>query len=269
MQLVDNVINELRKAIKVMQVCDFSSRVALLFLFTLLVFSFFEISWLFAFLFTLFYATVLGVKIFSMDDFKYVEEQSPILKDELRAVVDNSKAENFIINELRVDVLKKLNELQVSSLMDRKVLTKRISFIGLLSFMVILVGVGDLHFSLVDLVGNVVNDKVDDLVVEAGVREGSKDLVYVDDDLAYGNLNEVMGEGKLAKLGDEELTLELNLVDSQIVLGSSGEVKDREFFPPNFPKEIYTSYDISYNEKVSRENIDVVKTYFEAIMEEA
>jgi len=269
MQLVDSVIKELRKAIKIMQICDFASRVALLFLFILLIFSFFEISWLFALFFTFFYATILGIKIFSMNDFRYVEEQSPILRDELRAVVDNAKEDNFIINELRIDVLKKLNQLHVSSLMDKKVLGKRIGIIGFLSFLIILMGVGNLHFNLVDFVGNVVQDNLDKVDIEKEIRKSGEELVYIDEDLVYGNLNDVLGEGKLAKLGDEELILELNLVDSQIILGQSGEIKNREFFPPNFPKEIYTSYDISYNEKVSQENIDVVKTYFETIMREA
>ena len=133
-------------------------------------------------------------------------------------------------------------------------------------FFIILISVGDLHFNFIEMVGNTINEDIEiKMENEKGIRDGGKDVTYVNDNIEYGDLSEVFGDGNLANLDGDELSLELNLLDSEIVLGDYNDIKEREFFPPNFPKEIYTSYDVAYNERIAKENQKVVKKYFQQI----
>ena len=229
-----------------------------------MLFSILEINLLFAFFISFLYLGVIAYKF--RYDYAYIEEKSPLLRDELRTFVDTAKEDGELLNNLRTEVLKRVHTIKLSSLINTNLLTKRILILGMFGFFIILISVGDLHFNFIEMVGNTINEDIEiKMENEKGIRDGGKDVTYVNDNIEYGDLSEVFGDGNLANLDGDELSLELNLLDSEIVLGDYNDIKEREFFPPNFPKEIYTSYDVSYTERIADEHKRLIKTYFDEI----
>ena len=63
----------------------------------------------------------------------------------------------------------------------------------------------------------------------------------------------------------EELILTINPLESDADTSKVKPNSEKDFDKPTFPKEIYTSYDVAYNERINKENQKVVKNYFEKI----
>ncbi len=54
-------------------------------------------------------------------------------------------------------------------------------------------------------------------------------------------------------------------MESDADVNDINQIRQEDFNAPIFPKEIYTSYDVAYNERIAKENQKVVKSYFEQI----
>ena len=80
-----------------------------------------------------------------------------------------------------------------------------------------------------------------------------------------GNLSDILGNNSIARFKKENIKLTINPLLSETDPSDIRQVQAESFTPPDFPKEIYTSYDVSYNEKVAKQNQQVVKDYFEKI----
>jgi len=89
----------------------------------------------------------------------------------------------------------------------------------------------------------------------------------VDLNLSYveGNLDDILGNRSIAKLGVKELSLIIRPLESDADLNNIKQVSKEDFNAPIFPKEIYTSYDVAYNDRIAKENQKLVKNYFEQI----
>ena len=101
--------------------------------------------------------------------------------------------------------------------------------------------------------------------LKEAVRTSSQEAVYRNISITEGNLSEVLGNKSLAKLKKRDLKLMINPLLSEADPGSVSAPRAESFSPPNFPKEIYTSYDVSYNEKIAKQNQQIIKNYFEQI----
>ncbi len=76
---------------------------------------------------------------------------------------------------------------------------------------------------------------------------------------------DIYGEKRLATLSSKELELQINPIAGEIDINIITEVTQQDFVAPQFPKEIYTSADVSYQGRIPQKNQQVVKNYFNAI----
>ena len=99
-----------------------------------------------------------------------------------------------------------------------------------------------------------------------GIRNYGQDPVKLNFFLSEGNISDILGNKSIAELGNKELQLGIGQLQSDADLSIVDGESELDFNQPNFPKEIYTSYDVSYNEKIDKENQKVVKNYFDQII---
>ena len=152
-----------------------------------------------------------------------------------------------------------MKDVKTSNFINNKNLIYKILILGGLSFLIILFA-----YINVDFKGELQHTLIEPLK-EIGVRNNTQEAIYTNISVTEGNLSDILGNNSLVKFKKQDLKLTINPLLSETDPSDIGQVENQEFISPDFPKEIYTSYDISYNEKVARQNQQVVKDYFEKI----
>lgn len=196
---------------------------------------------------------------FYKNKYLLVEEKVPELKEQLRTVADNVYRTNPIIDSLKDDVVKNMGRIRTSHFIDFNTITIRILMLTLLSIIIVVVSYTNVNFDFALQKLPFVN------LETPGVRGAGQNVININLTYLEGDVNGIYGKGSVAKLGTEELLLTINPLASDADINNIKKVKDKDFDPPNFPKEIYTSYDVAYTEKITKENQKVVKNYFEKI----
>lgn len=233
---------------------------------SLLIFVFF---YLFVVLFNLsvYYALVpcllfFGISLFydfQKNKYLVVEQGFPDLNERLRTVADYADKSNPILDLLKQDVLRDIRKVKMSKFIDYKWMIVRILSLTMLSIIVVILAYSNVSFgfSLGDL--PIIGDS------SLGVREAGDNLTNTNLSFKTADLNNILGNESLAILGNEELQLKVNPLQSNTDLDDIGDVLEQEFRAPTFPKEIYTSYDLAYQDNIAKNQREVVKNYFQQI----
>src|SRR3989344_4363308 len=235
MQIVEKALKELKN---VMLLLHFGSRVIdslLLFIFFLLLSIIFKFSW--------FYVLIpsIGYLIFSLviskvnNIYTKVENKVPELNEQLRTAADNLYKSNPVVDSLNEDVVKNMKKVKTSYFINE-------------------------NFDFDLGIGN------ETILNKIGIRNYGQDPVKLNFFLSEGNISDLLGNKSIAELGNKELQLGIGQLQSDADLSIVDGESELDFNQPNFPKEIYTSYDVSYNEKIDKENQKVVKNYFDQII---
>ncbi len=187
-----------------------------------------------------------------------VEETVPILKDQLTTVSDNLYRENEIITGLQQDVLALLRHVRVSYFIDFKRIWREIMILAVLSFAILIVATLNVHFadykSVAKEIGDVLGEGGLGGLDPDGSGEGGSE-----------NFTDIFGNETLVELGENELNLQINPVLSEINIEDIQEAKEREFEESVFPTEIIARTDSSFDDKIPKENREIVKKYFSGI----
>lgn len=260
MQIVEKALKEIKNFFLLLDAGNSLLNSLILFLGILLLSNLFDFLWHYALIPGLAYFTYSMQKNYRVNKYYVVESKVPALNEQLRTVADNINRTNPIIDSLKDDVVKKMKNVKTSYFIDYRSIIIRIVILGGLSFLVVFVA-----FMNVDFSGALM--KLAEPIKEIGLRKSGDEIIYRNISVTEGNLSEILGNKSLAKLQKRDLKLTINPLLSEVDPSSIGKVKPESFSPPNFPKEIYTSYDVSYNEKIARENQEVVRSYFEQIIQ--
>lgn len=202
----------------------------------------------------------IGVNFYK-NKYMIVEEKVPELKEQLRTVADNVHKTNPILDSLKEDVVRNVSKVRTSSFIDTNTVTIRILMLTFFSIIVVIFSFLNVNFDFKLGAGFFGEPDVKD------ARFAGEELIDLNLTYIEGNLSDILGRGSIARLGTQELQLKINPLESDADIGNIKKVKEQDFNPPSFPKEIYTSYDVAYSEKIAKENQKVVKSYFEKITE--
>lgn len=227
----------------------------LVLLICLLVTEFFRISLYWTFLPSLVYLGFSLYKLHRKNKYLIVEQNVSELNEKLRTVADNIFKTNEIVESLKQDVLRSIPKIRFSELIDFKPIAFRIFAITVISIFVVFISAYNVEF----------NDFEFNVPISKGIRFGNEDLLLNNMSYEQGNLDDILGNKSVTKVGTQELNLVINPLDSSIDLNNFEETSKEDFNAPIFPKEIYTSYDVSYDEAIAKENQKVVKDYFDKI----
>ena len=256
-QIIDKVLEEINTNVTILNLGKIIINTLIIFVFFFLISILFGFSYLIGLIPSVGYLIYALIRDFRGNKFAAVEGKFPVLNERLRTVADNLHKSNEIIDSLKHEVYNKLNIVRVGEFIDFKAITIRLLVLTVLSLIVVVISFSNVNF----------DGKLGSFFPSIpGFRVSSGDLV--DPNLEYikaSNLSEIYGNSSLAILGNRQLDLILNPLQGSTDLSRNEEASDAEFDAPNFPKEIYTSYDTAYSESISKDRQKVVKDYFENI----
>ena len=259
MQIVERALNELKRILFILYfgkgLLD-SFLVLLIFLLLSIVFKF---SWFYAVLPAVAYLIFISVLMQVKNHYLDVENKVPELKEQLRTAADNVYRTNPVVDSLKEDVVRNMRKVKTSYFIDEKSIGIKLIILCGLAFLIVF-----LAFLNVDFTGKLDFGNLTDINL-IGTRNYGQEATRLNFFLSEGNLSEIFGNKSIAELSNKELQIGIKPLQSDTDLNIIEGASEQEFNNPNFPKEIYTSYDVSYNEKISKENQKVVKNYFDQI----
>ena len=260
-QIVERALDELQENMLLLSIGNIILNSLIIFVFVLLFSMLFDFDIFYALAPAALYFSASVVYSFLSEKYIPVEEKVPELKEQLRTAADNVYKINPIVDSLKEDVVRNMGKVRMSSFIDFNAIALRILFLTIVSIIVVVVAFMNINFDFslnVPLIGK---------ISTPGVRGAGQELVDLNLTYMEGNLSDILGDGSIALLGIEELQLTINPLASDVDINNIKKVGDSDFDPPQLPQEIYTSYDVAYNEKIAKENQKVVKNYFEQITE--
>lgn len=256
-QDANKVLKELETNIVIVKLANILINTALVFLFVFLLGTLFDFSYYFALGISLVLFIGMLIHLFIKQKYYYdVESKYPELNEKLRTVHDNVNKTNDITDSLKEDVLKFLHSISLSYFIDFHMAYLKVLLVAIFSVLIVVFAFLNVNLD-VNMGFKLITDGN---AVGANVSAQNMDLDYFE-----GNLSDVLGKKSVAKIGNKELNLIINPAESDADVNNIKKVSQEDFNSPSFPKEIYTSYDVSYNDKIAKDNQKLVKSYFEQI----
>ena len=237
------IIGEVKGILKGAAILNTLQNVALLFLSMYLLFALFNLfPFAIASIISFFYLLSTWIKKTDVYTAKLVEKRFPFLKDKLTTAADTLNQENFVVNRLRVEVAKRLNDVDASSFFNiGKIIVKSGSILVVI-FMLMFVTAID--FKIFDV-----------RQALSGINIGFPNAPEFGDRKAGGNDLELSDDGLKFHVPKT-----VDITDLQDVQDTS------------FKKEEFLSYDEliaigakDYEDPITEEEKEVVKNYFNRI----
>ena len=254
MQIVEKALRELRLMIYMFGIGDLLLNTFIIFLLILIFTILFNFKWYYA-LISLVYTVYAIIKTIRENKYLIVEDKVRELKEQLRTVVDNVNRTNPIVDSLKEDVVRNMRRVKTSYFIDFNSLNIRLIIFGCLTFMVLLLALLSVKFDFNGF-------KLPDVSLIRSATNQTEQLKF---SLSEGNLSDILGNKSILGLGNKQLQLTINPLDSDSDINTAKQTSKEDFNTPDFPKEIYTRYDVSYQEKIAKENQRLVKDYFDKI----
>lgn len=256
MQIVEKALREIKLMIYIFDIGNLLLNTFIIFMIILIFTILFNFKWYFALL-SLVYLIYFIIREIKKNKYYIVENKVRDLRERLTTVADNLYKTNPIVDSLKEDVVKDIKKIKTSYFIDYNTLTSRLIIFGSLTFIVILLAFLSVKFDFQGFKLPEVN-----IVTNRGFINQTENLKF---SLSEGNLTDILGNKSIAELGKKELKLTINPLESDTNLNVIKQTQKEDFNSPDFPKEIYTRYDRSYQEKIAKENQKIVKDYFEKI----
>lgn len=239
----------------------------LVFLTAYLISSIFKIGIAIPLLLSVAYGAFALYKELHLKPARLVETKYSDLKEKLSTAAEYAKVENRVVNELKADVLKNLKKVEESSFLNEKrVYTKSIAAV-VLCFAILLLSpfsISLFKHSFPNLFS--AQDNSDAAAAVAGFKLG-KEKAKGEAQLALQQSNKgIYGAPTVAKLGSEELKVILKPAGTEL---SASNVKPPEElqFTEQYPEEVVSVAAESMEERIPKEQQELVRRYFRNIVE--
>ncbi len=201
----------------------------------LLLFNFLQWGVIFPFVFSvgfLFWNISHKAKTFQL---KAVEEQNPHVKEILRTARDNMNTENMLTLALFNELIEKMKTVSVGYLIDEKKVVTKLFAVGILAF-----------FSIYIMTAGLWNIGFD---VDNFLRKPTKPIPPIQ----LNESNDIYGEIRIAKLGNDVLTIQINPTLSEIDFGKVSDAEKRDLDLNAFPVEVEAASDKASSEDKPKE----------------
>lgn len=190
-----------------------------------------------------------------------IEKKFPHLDEKITTAVDNINVENPVVEELRNEISRDINEVDYASFYKERKTSFKVLIAVLLCFSIILLAQYDVEFKL---------DPIKNRVL-GFVRGGEGNATGIISDIisaaTYGQDDDIFGEEYLSELGDDELTINMNKVGYEINIDDVKDPSQTEFQDSLFPEDIGFGKDKVYVQKDFKEHNELVKNYFKNMAE--
>ena len=204
------------------------------------------------------------IRRLSINKVRMVEKRYKNVNEKLRTAEEFRDPDNRVVMELHSEVIRDLKKVEQSAFIsDKKIYLKSIGIIAL-SFLVFFASpftIGLINFNL-----NFVNQQIEQF--SGGVFEGGSGesvIRFSTEQESTEELRkvsqEIYGTAAVAKLGNEEITIKIRPSGTELSIREIQEL-DLPDFSESYPKEIAASSAESYEESIRKEDLELVKGYF-------
>ena len=264
----NKVVEEIRKTIAQIIIIPslLNGIIAFLLLFTLM--SYFDFYQEYAVVIALAYTGLLLWKELGINKLKLVERYYPKLNEKLRTAADYADQDDVMVNQLHKEVITEVKKVATSAFVSRKKILWKTLVIIMLCFSLLSISYFNLDSKGFKLnIENQVNKLAQKVLKDQGknVIELNKTNSSASGSGSGVGVNEnIFGDKNLAKLGDEQLDVEIKPSTMEFRIG---EVKDAEKkdFDEVFPDEVYLKGSQTHEENIPKEQQELVKNYFKKI----
>ncbi len=142
----------------------------------------------------LFYLGYRAWKVIKRKDLREVEKEHPELAERLRTAADTLSHENFIVMKLRLSIIKTLRSMKISSFFNFKDLLKKLGYITVLSFIIIMVGVYNIQvINMESIIERGIFNTLKETLLRGIIPDSllGSSMDNINDDFALNNLNNV------------------------------------------------------------------------------
>lgn len=202
------------------------------------------------------YLIVVSYNRIKKNKAKIVEEKYDILKEKLRTAEDNINLDNPIVNELQSEVIEGIRKVETSSFVNTRRIAFKISGCLVLCFTIIFLATLNIHFF--DF--TIVFDKIPKYIIGKGEPTG----VIGGDVLGagmYSGDEDIYGAESVAKIGDEELNIEIKPVNFEVSIRNVKEASEKHF-DEQFPEDVFLKASEGATEEDNIDDKDLIKNYF-------
>lgn len=255
MKIIESALAEIRRTLILIKLFNSCIDSVLIFLGFILFFVLIKVSWYYAIIPFLIHAVIYIPK--NMKNIKYieVERRVPILREKLRTVADNVGKDNELIEALNKEVLSEMKLIKTSAFLDQRKSMFKMFALGAMAFLIIFSAYVNVQFFDFDtILHKLTGSGKGDIRNLEDIEIDSKSILEED----------IYGEQSVAELGNQEVVFSMESYAGEIDLNKQKEI-DQNNFATSYPKEIYATSDSSYQEKIAKEDEDVVKNYFDQI----
>ena len=243
---IKDLFNEVKlELLKVVLINTFLDAIMVFFL-AYFITSFFNIKFLYiilipALITMLFFFISTSVRIKKLR-LKAMEDANPQVKEMLRTAHDNMDEENIMTAALFAELKKKMRSVSTGNLLESKKIITRIISAVVIVFLIIFVSSLNINLNKIDLPFEklsfmIPSDK------EEYVKGNITDLVFNETEVIYG-------EASIAKLGSEEIDLNMNPSMSEIDFNKISEAEEEDLREGSLPQEIGVNPDVFSNQEV-------------------
>ncbi len=252
-------LSEIKQMLYQITFCEVVFDSLLVFLVALLACIVFSFPWQLSFIPFVMFSLRATSKRFNRLKLRYVEAKAPELRDQLTTAADNIDKDNEIVNGLHEDVLRLMPFVKVSDFIPFKKLWRELILTAMLSFSIIILT--SFNVQLLDYKVLVKE------IQEFSLRDDADIFLEADNAKAGSAVNtDIWGEGRIIKLGEEQLNLQITPSMSEININDVEDIPEGSFDElSSFPQEIVASSDASFDEKIPKENKEIVRRYFSKI----
>ncbi|HJX05183.1 MAG TPA: hypothetical protein VJ461_00565 [Candidatus Nanoarchaeia archaeon] len=246
MDRIKSLFNEVKlEMIKVAFINTFLDTV-MMFLLAYFVTSFFNIKLLYTILIPGFLTLVFFIISFSLTlnkmRLKQMEDANPQVKEMLRTAHDNMSQDNIMMAALFEELKKKMKTVSTGNLLESKRIIVRIISAVVIVFLIVFVSAFSINLRKIDLPF----DKLRFMIPggkEAYPEGNITDLVFNETEVMYG-------EASIAKLGNDQISLNMNPSMSEIDFNQVSETEKDELREGSVPQEIGVNPDAFSSQEV-------------------
>jgi hypothetical protein len=193
------------------------------------------------------------VKMQKKDKARLVESHYDLLKEKLRTARDNAAVENPIVDELEKEVIGDMKQVRVSSFINTKEVSWKITISIVLCFLIVLIAV--LNVDIASLSSSMMMEKLMNRTLLKGKGDVSVELNISED---------IYGDDSVAQLGDNELSIKIRPSNYKVSVREGGDIERRQF-DETFPSEVFVESSVVYEENIPKEQQELVKAYYEKL----
>ena len=261
---INEALKELKRNLTILFILNKLIDSILLFLVLLFVVTLLKLSPFYPFVISIVYFVYSFIKQVSSNKIRIVEKKYKSMDEKLRTASEYANSDNRIVKELHFEVLENLKSVKQSSFFSQKNYLKA-AFIVILSAVVSFSAAVDLNieevlpFDLAEKINVSKNTYESEISIHI--------LTLTDQGTTLKKLSgSLYGKSSVAKLGNEELKIKIRPAGTELDVRTIQE-SDLPDFSEEYPKEIASVSTESYEESISREDIEIVKEYFNKISE--